>query len=400
MTDYETLVGAAPGENWEDATERHRMVLELGALVCSLRINCKVLSSLLDRTEGVAFPKSRRRCALMAEALHELAVKIQLNYALSLAADSMPLTAEKGSWEYSKQSSVMVDAAYGTHADSIKASTLGRWNTVDALEDQYLKWIECVHDRLSLQKISATDGVTDDQRGGCSKPCTAALMLSRITTPATARAFQALQCNTRMMTQLARELQKLPDDSMSPTVLTEGVEMVRNFTAGLGRLAGARKHLKEVPAALEHLTEHAIRAATWHAWDEACDLARRGGKSATRAADWAENCQLKAEMAAVELAQERARWCRKLRLDKDYIRFCKAAELAAPEEVARKRARIEFEMENGCDFVEVEPNARVYVRKEDHDRKVLIEQEREKIQKRRELLNAKLSKVTAAGIPA
>jgi hypothetical protein len=108
---------------------------------------------------------------------------------------------------------------------------------------------------------------------------------------------------------------------------------------------------------------------------------------------------LKAEMAAVELAQERARWSRRLRLDKQYIRFCRAAELAAPEEVARKRARIEFEIENGCDFVEVEPNSRVYVRKDDHDHAMLLRQEREKLQARREHMQMRLSKVTATYIP-
>ena len=128
-------------------------------------------------------------------------------------------------------------------------------------------------------------------------------------------------------------------------------------------------------------------------------MARKGGKSAARAAEWAEGCELKAEMAAVELAQERARWSRRLRLDKQYIRFCRAAELAAPEEVARKRARIEFEIENGCDFVEVEPNSRVYVRKDDHDHAMLLRQEREKLQARREHMQMRLSKVTATYIP-
>jgi hypothetical protein len=272
MTEYDSLVGAMPAEDWEDRSDVQKMVLELGALVSSVRLNSKTMAGLLDRTEAIAFSGEKRRCAVMAKALHDKAVEIQLKYVLSLTATGIPLTVSTDSPEYLKQSSLIVDAAYGIHCDSTKASKHGRWNTVDCLEDVHLRRAECLHEVVSRQNASTAAG----QVGSCRPKCSsAALILSRITTPATARAFQAVQCSMKRVAQLAKDLQKVPESNMSPTVLAMGVDMARDFTTKLARLAGARRDLKEVPKALEHSADHAIRAATWHAWEEACDLARK-----------------------------------------------------------------------------------------------------------------------------
>ena len=55
MTEYDSLVGAMPAEDWEDRSDVQKMVLELGALVSSVRLNSKTMAGLLDRTEAIAF---------------------------------------------------------------------------------------------------------------------------------------------------------------------------------------------------------------------------------------------------------------------------------------------------------------------------------------------------------
>ena len=343
-------------------------------MLSNCRMNCAALVELLDRAEAIALPADRRRGTSLAVGVREKVASMQLQYMLPIAvALRQTPSCSFGTHAF--------DVAHGSHPQAKLVSLSGSWNAVDPREDIHMKRVE-----MAAQKLAGADP---------RRRSATALLLAKVVTPVAARAFQGLRDSMRRLAQLTKEIQKLACAAQLTTeaILQQGVDAASHCLGELRRLCNAHKRLGDVPASLEASVDREIRSAVWVAWEDACDRARKGGKEAQKAAEWAEGQELVPEPTIVELALERCRFITELRKDSGYLRFTRAVEAVAPEHVARKRARDEYEAEFGGGFVEVEPNSRIYVLRDDYERVALEHEARERLRKRREEMQARLAAV-------